>query len=114
MENDKLINYNYFAGKRFNELSPLEKVILRVLKFDWVMRPTKPDSRDEFKFVWRFGEDGVGYYLEADMEETQDAYKLIHSKRIDARDVLEKLTSPFRICTDDPRDDNIVFGEYKE
>lgn len=113
MENVKLINYEYYVGKRFDELNPMERVILRMLKFDWVLRPVKPDSKDEFKYVWRFGEDGVGYYLEADMLESQDAYKLISSKSIDSRDVLKKLTSTFRICTDDPNDDRML-GSYKE
>ena len=112
MENEKLINWNYYVGKTFKELDPLAKSILRTLKFDWIMRPVSPDSKTEYKFVWRFGEDGVGYYLEADMLENGDAYALIKANRLSSKDVLHRLDSKFRVCNDKLGDDS-VFGDYK-
>lgn len=110
--NKQLINWNYYEGKTFMELDPLAKSILRTLKFDWIMRPVSPDSRTEYKFVWRFGQDNVGYLLEADMLENGDAYALIKASRLNSKDVLHRLTSPFRVCNDQLGDD-AVFGEYK-
>ena len=113
MENNKqLINWDFYVGKTFKELTSLEKAIIRTLKFDWIMRPTSPDTKTDYKFVWRFGEDNKGFYLEADMDNNKDANELIRASSLNSRDVLTRLTSPFRIC-DDKLGDDAVFGDYK-
>ena len=112
MKNEKLINYDYYVGKNFKELNSLEKAILRVLQFDWIMRPTTPETKTEYKFVWRFGNNEEGYLLEADMEETETAYKIIHSGKINSRDVLHNLSSTFRKCTDTVKENESMFGDY--
>lgn len=107
MNNIRLINYEYFVGKRYRQLTSLERVILRQLRFDWVLKPVNQDSDAELKYVWRFGEDNVGYYFEADMP-VNDAIALIKSGSINSKDVLTKLTSAFRVCDDDAEHYKII------
>ena len=111
-KNKQLINWDFYEGKTFRELTSLEKAVIRTLKFDWIMRPVNPATKTDYKFVWRFGQDEVGYLLEADMDNNKDANDLIRAKSLNSRDVLTRLTSHFRIC-DDNLGDDAVFGDYK-
>ena len=111
MENEKLINWNYYVGKKFMELDTLARGIIRTLQFDWIMRPVD-EKKNEYKFIWRFGTDKEGYLLEADMEETRKAYEIIKAGKINSKDVLPNLTSPFRICTDKLDENEGILGDY--